>query len=268
MSAKEKRFSIGEMAQETGLTVRTLQHYDNIGLLPVTGRTEGGRRYYTEQDLLKLEQIVFYKSIGIQLEEIKEKLVETPSLQALEKTLEEHLILLIKKMDTIHLAISVAESSLEVVRSGSYPPWEMLANLIRSLDDSSLTDWAKYSFDKNLLDALKGRGIGDRLTGTMDIYHDIRQMMIEAMTLGETGCRPDAPAAQSLARRWWEMIMLMTNGDAAAVAAFAKVNRNREDWPEADRKLFAIAEPFIEAALSVYIAVNHIEVPDSLLDKE
>ena len=268
MADNKKMFSTGKIAKETGLTVRTLQHYDNIGLLPVSGRTEGGRRYYTEKDLLKLEQIVFYRSIGIPLDEIKEKLVGTPTLQVLQKTLEDHMALLIKRIDTIHLAISVAESSLEVVRSGSYPPWEMLANLIRSLDSSGLTDWANYSFNENLLDTLKGRGISNTLTDTMDIYHDIRQMMVEAFTLSKTGHRPDDPAAQSLAKRWWGMIIGMTGGNEAAIMAFSKVNRNREEWPEADRKLVEAAEPFIEASMGIYIASNNIEVPDSLLNKE
>ena len=60
----EKTYSVGELAKATGLTVRTLQHYDNIGLLPTSGRTEGGRRYYTKRDVVRLTQITIYKSIG------------------------------------------------------------------------------------------------------------------------------------------------------------------------------------------------------------
>ena len=85
MNEKEKQFSVGEISKATGLTVRTLQHYDNIGLLPVSGRSEGGRRYYTEKDLLKLEQIVFYKSIGVPLKSIKDKQMEAQTLPTLKK---------------------------------------------------------------------------------------------------------------------------------------------------------------------------------------
>ncbi|MBC8060485.1 MAG: MerR family transcriptional regulator [Clostridiaceae bacterium] len=61
----KKQYLVGEIAAATGLTVRTLQHYDNIGLLPVSGRTTSGRRYYSQADLVQLEQIIFYKSIAI-----------------------------------------------------------------------------------------------------------------------------------------------------------------------------------------------------------
>ena len=47
----EKQISTGEVAKISGLTIRTLQHYDNIGVLPASGRTEGGRRFYTENDM-------------------------------------------------------------------------------------------------------------------------------------------------------------------------------------------------------------------------
>ncbi len=45
----DKKYTSGEIASATGLTIRTVQHYDNIGLLPSSGRTEGGRRYYTQE---------------------------------------------------------------------------------------------------------------------------------------------------------------------------------------------------------------------------
>jgi hypothetical protein len=55
----EKSYSVEEVAKDTGLTVRTLQHDDNIGLMPASGRTEGGHRFYTGSDMLRLSQIVF-----------------------------------------------------------------------------------------------------------------------------------------------------------------------------------------------------------------
>ena len=71
---KERQFSTGEAAKISGLTIRILQHYDNIGVLPASGRTGGGRRYYTEDDMIKLEHIVFYRGLGFSLEQIKEKI--------------------------------------------------------------------------------------------------------------------------------------------------------------------------------------------------
>lgn len=66
--------SIKEVTKRTGITVRTLRHYDHIGLLPPAGKTEGGHRLYGEVELQKLQQIQFLKTLGFNLQEIKDML--------------------------------------------------------------------------------------------------------------------------------------------------------------------------------------------------
>ncbi|MBE0011342.1 MerR family transcriptional regulator [Arthrobacter sp. AET 35A] len=65
---------IGELAEETGLSLRTIRHYDDVGLLPATSRTEGGFRVYTEADLARLLVIRSMKPLGFTLEEMAELL--------------------------------------------------------------------------------------------------------------------------------------------------------------------------------------------------
>ncbi|MEO4053768.1 MerR family transcriptional regulator [Solibacillus sp. CAU 1738] len=62
---------IKEVAKQTKITVRTLRYYDQIGLLTVSSKTEGGHRLYTEEDLKRLQQIQFLKGIGCSLKDIK-----------------------------------------------------------------------------------------------------------------------------------------------------------------------------------------------------
>jgi MerR family transcriptional regulator, thiopeptide resistance regulator len=63
-------YSVGEVARLTGVTVRTLHHYDEIGLLPPGERTATGYRRYSESDLERLQQILGYRELGFPLEEI------------------------------------------------------------------------------------------------------------------------------------------------------------------------------------------------------
>ena len=65
---------IGELAERTGLSLRTIRHYDEIGLLKPSGRTEGGFRLYTEPDLERLLLIRRMKPLGFALEEMIELL--------------------------------------------------------------------------------------------------------------------------------------------------------------------------------------------------
>jgi MerR family transcriptional regulator, thiopeptide resistance regulator len=70
MSRHDGTWRIGELARETGLTVRTLHHYDQLGLLSPLSRTEGGHRCYTSGDVRRLHRIVALRSLGITLEVI------------------------------------------------------------------------------------------------------------------------------------------------------------------------------------------------------
>ena len=61
---------IGDLARDTGLTVRALHHYDRLGLLTPSARTAGGHRCYTAGDVRRLHRIVALRSFGLSLDEI------------------------------------------------------------------------------------------------------------------------------------------------------------------------------------------------------
>ncbi len=63
-------YSVGKVANLSGVTVKTLHHYDEIGLLSPSGRSEAGYRIYGDADLQRLQQILFYRELGLALEGI------------------------------------------------------------------------------------------------------------------------------------------------------------------------------------------------------
>lgn len=71
---------IGEVAARTGLSLRTIRHYDEIGLAPPSGRTDGGFRLYTEADIQRLMLIRTLKPLGFSLEETGDLLAILDSL--------------------------------------------------------------------------------------------------------------------------------------------------------------------------------------------
>ncbi|WP_029089758.1 MerR family transcriptional regulator [Brevibacterium album] len=73
---------IGEMAERSGLSSRTLRHYESIGLIPPTGRTEGGYRLYTEEDLRRLMTIRRMKALSFSTAEMGELLALLDVIEA------------------------------------------------------------------------------------------------------------------------------------------------------------------------------------------
>lgn len=74
-------YTIGKVADLSGVTIRTLHHYDEIGLLSPSGRSEAGYRIYEAWDLERLQRILFYRELGFTLQEIA-AIVDDPHTDA------------------------------------------------------------------------------------------------------------------------------------------------------------------------------------------
>jgi DNA-binding transcriptional MerR regulator len=66
----EVSYSVGQVAGFAGVTVRTLHHYDDIGLLVPSERSHAGHRRYNDGDLDRLQQVLFYRELGFPLDEV------------------------------------------------------------------------------------------------------------------------------------------------------------------------------------------------------
>lgn len=102
---------INEAAKLTGVTVRTLQYYDEIGLLRPSNITETGYRLYDERDLSVLQQILFFKELDFPLSEIK-TIITNPAFDRMEALIRQK-ELLIKKRDRIDGLIKLVNNTIE-----------------------------------------------------------------------------------------------------------------------------------------------------------
>src|SRR5437762_13457941 len=69
---RTEALKVGELARRTGLTIRTLHHYDEIGLLKPSLHTEAGHRLYTASDVARLQQVISLRQLGFSLEEVRD----------------------------------------------------------------------------------------------------------------------------------------------------------------------------------------------------
>lgn len=245
---------IGEAAKVSGLTIRTLQHYDNIGLLPASGRQENGRRYYTQTDLMTLEQIVFYRGLGFSLEEIKERLIAEHTPEQIEKLFSQQEMLLYMRIETMQTNLAVIEASRELTNSGKTPPWALLASFMQSLEKSDLATWSRYSFTEEqsvvLDECFPTTG------AAMEFYHSWKRLSIKAAAFHAVGLNPVNPLAQRLAEDWLAVVRQIVDDKPERMEAFLQVDQNRDAWNEAERQLIEDAEPFLSECVRLYQQKN------------
>lgn len=251
----ERQISTGEAAKISGLTIRALQHYDNIGLLPASGRTEGGRRFYTENDMVKLEHIVFYRGLGFSLKQIRENLsgavmdgTETGSHAR--DLLSAQQVLLYNQIHTIQNSIAAIEASQEIIDAGKTPPWTLLAAFMQSLGTVDLSAWSEYEFSEEQTDVFDEHF--QTIDDAVDFYNTWKRLSIKAAAFCDAGISPGGEAAQNLAKEWSEMVLQVTGGNAEHEQAFLDVDQQRDMWNPAERELIEKAEPFLDEILKIY----------------
>lgn len=105
-----KQYAVNKLAKLAGVSVRTLHYYDQIGLLTPSVRTSAGYRMYGEAELLRLQQILFYRELDVELKDIG-SILDDPGFDLIH-ALEGHRQMLLSKKERIEALIATVEKTI------------------------------------------------------------------------------------------------------------------------------------------------------------
>jgi DNA-binding transcriptional MerR regulator len=194
---------VGELAALARLTVRTLHHYDSIGLLQPSARSDAGYRLYDRDDVARLHQIQALRSFGMSLADIGLYL-DSPEASPL-AVVERQLAALDRQMleaARVREQLQRLHGELEAGRQPDLSTW------LHSLEQMSM--YEKYFTQDEL--------------ARLPMYHDeavkaqFKGLTEEAANLIRTKVPPDSDTAKAFARRWLEAFGQGTGGDPELAA--------------------------------------------------
>jgi MerR family transcriptional regulator, thiopeptide resistance regulator len=118
MAAEEETmsYSVGGLSKLAGVSVRTLHHYDQIGLLTPSQRSAAGYRQYTTADAERLHRILVYRQLGFDLPRIAQ-ILDDPAVDALEHLRQQH-SLLTQQVGRLHAMIDAVEAMMSAKKNG------------------------------------------------------------------------------------------------------------------------------------------------------
>lgn len=230
-------YRVGEFAEKAGVTVRTLHHYDRVGLLRPSGRSSAGHRLYGERDFTRLQQIVTLKFIGLPLREIKD-LLDRGDLDLRSALCLQRRLLQEKRMQ-VEAAIQAINEAERTLKSGDSPDLAALKKIIEVMERHNNMEWTKkyYSEEAQASIAERARTFTPEMQARVE--QDWKKLIgeVEAAIAGKVD--PAGAKARALAQRWSDLVRGFTGGDAAIQQGLNKLYADQGDWPQSFTRPFS-----------------------------
>ena len=244
-----RRLKVGELAKRTGVSVRTLHHYDEIGLVRPTHRTPTGHRLYGAEDVARLQQVKSLRQLGLSLDEVRACL-DRPDHSA-------------RRVIGLHLARLREQIALQ------QRLYARLDGLARWLDATGGADAAgSASIDEltqivemmtmvesyytpEQLEWLKQRRETVGEERIREVEAEWPRLIAEVRAELERGTDPADPRVRALARRWTGLVEEFTGGNPEIAAAASKIYADQAPVARQmgiDRELTAYVERANRAA--------------------
>jgi DNA-binding transcriptional MerR regulator len=213
---------IGALAKATGLTVRTLHHYDAIGLLVPEERSESGRRLYSAPNVRRLYRIVALRQLGLPLNQIAAVLDQNPDLT---EAIRQHLSRVEESLAVQRRLERTLSRMLELLEQAREPTVDQF---IHAIEEVTVNEKYYTPEQKEQL-AHRRDALGEE--SIRQAEQEWAELIAAVEAEQAAGTDPTDPAMLELARRWQGLIEQFTGGDDGIRQSLAAMYG--EEGPEA-----------------------------------
>ncbi len=238
-----RRLKVGELARRTGMSVRTLHHYDEIGLLRPSHRTPTGHRLYGAEDLARLQQVTSLRQLGLSLDEVRACL-DRPDHSA-RRVIELHLGRLREQIALQQLLYERLDGLARWLDATGGPDGvgsTLIDELARIVEMMTMVE--RY-YTPEQLEWLKQRREAVGEERIREVEAEWPRLIAEVRAEMERGTDPADPRVQALARRWTGLVEEFTGGNPEIGRAARKIYEDQALVAQQmgiDRELMAYVE--------------------------
>lgn len=191
---------INDVAKFTGITIRTLHYYDEIGLLKPSRVTESGYRIYDKKDLEILQQILFFKELDFKLNDIK-YIITRPDFDK-KKSLKKHKELLIKRRERLDKLIKLADDAIKGEKDMSFKEFDTteIENIKKKYEKEVKERWGKTDAYKESNEKTESYSKGDWKMINTECESILKEFS------ENTDKAPESSEVQMLVKKWQDFI--------------------------------------------------------------
>lgn len=228
-------YRIQQFARLAGVTVRTLHHYDRVGLLSPTRRSESGYRIYCNEDLGKLERILVLRYLGLSLREIGELLRESVLHRSLQETLARQARVLSERraeIDRVLRAVNGALAQANAPNIEAAPDWRLYQSILKEMQMSKTENWTEKYYSPEALEAVEQRKNHWSPELQAKVTADWQAMYADVQSALDRRVDPKSGEGQALAARWMALVGQFTGGNPEVLKGLNKFYADRSNWPQ------------------------------------
>lgn len=206
-------YAVGSLAEATGLTVRTLHHWDEIGLLRPAARTESGHRRYSAADVERLYRILALRRLGLGLPAVGQAL-EAEDLRTAVAAHLERIDAEIALRDALRRRLGRILAAIDGLDG---PTTEQI---IEAIEVMTMSD-RYYTPEQQEQLAVRARELGEE--GMRAAEREWAELIAAVEAERAAGTDPQDPKVGALAQRWRELIQAFTGGDPEIAASLKRM---------------------------------------------
>lgn len=232
-------FRIQQFAKLANVTVRTLHHYDRLGLLTPALRSARGYRLYQMEDLAQLERILVLRYLGVPLKEIAALLAtgdsdsskDSNANQALAETLSRQAAVLSERRDGIDCVLKAIAAAQRHLETAKEPDWSLYKSILKEIAMQENENWTAKYFSPEAQQAIEERKHLWSPELQAKTTSDWKQMFADVESAMARGVAPTSDEGKALAARWAKLTEGFTAGNAEVVAGLRKLYADQPNWP-------------------------------------
>lgn len=248
--------TVGEIAKEANVSVRTMQYYDKCGLLKPSAYSEGGNRLYSSKDLVMLLQILALKDLGLSLDEIKQQLVSLDDIDEVMSVLHRQKTKIsenIRNLQETLIGIEILEKEITRKKSVNFAKY---AKIIADAQNRWGGWWQIEIMPQELHEYIMQKFEKESMFDFAEYMMTLFEAIAEAQ---RRGVKPKSPEGQMLVKKFWNMIQKFTEGKTEILNYLLEVPQNIEGSENEFAEKWKFIEPFIVNAMEYLLEEESIE---------
>lgn len=260
-------YTVKQLSDIAGVTVRTLHHYDDIGLLRPSRVGANGYRYYDDDALLRLQQVLFYREIGLELAHIRD-ILDSPDFD-LVTALRSHRAVLLNKRARLDALVTTIDETISHL-TGETPM--NTTRMFEAFSDEQQRQYereARLQWDADLVNDSIRRWNSYSQAQKDAIMAEAGQIYTDIVASLEAGLPPQHADVQAIIVRWQANMRHFYEPTLEIMRGLGDGYNSHPDFIANFQKLHPGLPPYLQAAITQYVDdLEHAEIVRMLAENE